>query len=268
MDRIYQSKLKILITRPAHQAQSLSDAIRQAGGQPVLFPTLTITDPPDITALQQIIITLPQADIAIFTSVNAVEKAIPHIQLTWQKWPTHLRIVAIGAATTQALSKHGLSIQDCPSQFNSEGLLGLPCLHEVQNKTVVIFKGLGGRDLLTTTLQQRGATIIEAIVYQRGLPIVDIMDYLPSWQADGIDVIISTSQESLQNLVTLIASQIDSQAGSQAHNWLLNLPLIVISERMAIFAQDIGFKQPPMVANNASDAALLAAFIHWRNKHD
>ena len=247
----------VLITRPAHQAQGLSNAIRQAGGHPVLFPTLTITDPPnmpDITGL-------PQADIAIFTSVNAVEKAVPYIQKTWQKWPSQLKIVAIGAATAEALSRYQLVVDTCPLQFNSEGLLALSELNQVQGKTVIIFKGLGGRELLSTTLKERGATVVEAIVYQRGLPIVDIMDYLPNWQADGIDVIISTSQESLQNLVTLV--------GVQAKDWLLNLPLIVISERMAIFAKyTLGFKQPPMVADNASDAALLAAFIHWRDKHD
>jgi uroporphyrinogen-III synthase len=258
MNTKYQSKPKILITRPAHQAQVLSEAIRQAGGEPILFPTLTITDPPDITALQQIIKNRDKIHIAIFTSVNAVDKAIPKIELAWPKWPTHLKIVAIGTATARALEKYQLHVDHCPSQFNSEGILELQCLNQVNNKNIAIFQGLGGRDLLATTLRQRGANVTEAIAYQRKMPVVDIMDYLPDWQADGIDVIISTSQESLQNLVTMV--------GPQEKDWLYNLPLIVISERMATFAQQIGFKQPPIVADNASDAALLAAFIYWRNK--
>ncbi len=219
-----------------------------------MFPTLEIAEPPNPELL------IPQLknpiDIAVFTSANAVDKAIPYIQ-DIQKLKTW-KIAAIGAATARALTSCQLPVDACPSEFNSEGLLALPLFepNAIKNKTIMIFKGAGGRELLKNTLEQRGAHVIEAIVYQRRIPALE----LPDWQADAIQIIISTSHESLQNLVTLTGTL------------LKQVPLIVISKRMAAFAEQPEFKQrfkqPSIVAENASDSALLTAFIDWRNRHD
>jgi uroporphyrinogen-III synthase len=234
--------MRVLITRPAHQAKSLCDAIRQAGATPILFPTIEIIDPPDFTSLNTAIQNLNQASIAIFTSTNAVHKTLPLIQT----WPPQVKIMAIGEATAQVLQSFRLTVEAMPETHNSEGLLALPDLQQVSQQTVLIFKGLGGREVLKETLEKRGANVIDVITYQRRMP-----DINKDWKFGAIDIIISTSCESLQNLVHM-AKGIEKS------------PLIVISERMATFAQQLGFKQPIIVAKQASDAALVTAFIQWR----
>lgn len=230
----------VLITRPALQATFLSDAIREANGTPILLPTIEITDPPDFSSLNTAIQNLSQASIAIFTSANAIHPSLP------KTWPSQLKIIAIGSATAQALQSFGLKVDVIPKTHNSEGLLALPDLQEITQQTVLIFKGLGGREILKKELEKRKANVIEAITYQRRMPNIN-----KDWKFDSIDIIISTSCESLQNLVHMATG-------------IEKLPLIVISERMAKFAQQLGFKTPIIVAKQANDAALAAAFIQWR----
>src|SRR4051794_13532664 len=90
--------LKILITRPAHQAQNLCTKITALGGQPILFPTIAIEDIADQKNLFLQIQPLTKYDMAIFISPNAVEKALSLIQ---QPWPEQLKIAAIGDGTVQ-----------------------------------------------------------------------------------------------------------------------------------------------------------------------
>jgi len=46
------ASLRIVITRPVHQAQALSQAITAAGGEALLFPGLEIAPPQDLARAQ------------------------------------------------------------------------------------------------------------------------------------------------------------------------------------------------------------------------
>ena len=77
-------------------------------------------------------------------------------------------------------------------------------------------------------------------------------------QHDPIDIIVITSNEGLTNLLRM--------AGTNQRAWLLDTPLVVISQRTAALATELGFKQPPWVADKADDNGLLAAIIAWNSK--
>ncbi|NJN48290.1 MAG: uroporphyrinogen-III synthase, partial [Candidatus Competibacteraceae bacterium] len=111
----------------------------------------------------------------------------------------------------------------------------------------------GGRDLLGDTLRQRGACLDYAEVYQRNLPTVTPDDLLQSWQHGEIQAVIITSNESLHNLFALV--------GTVGQQWLLDTPLIVISKRAQRLAQELGFRQPPRLAEEASDEAIVRALL-------
>jgi uroporphyrinogen-III synthase len=72
-----------------------------------------------------------------------------------------------------------------------------------------------------------------------------------------IDIVLVNSVESLQNLTEML--------GSAGKSLLLSTPLLVVSERLAAIASQLGFKKPPLVANNATDAAVLDALLAWRS---
>ena len=243
--------VKVAVTRPAKQAGALCQLIEAQGGQSILFPTLEILEPESSAQLTSLLSKLDQFDTAVFVSVNAVEWAAHYIV---QTLPDSLTLAAIGKSTAIAIEKQWQRQAIRPeSGANSEALLASPEMQHIENRKIIIFRGQGGRELLADTLRQRGATVEYAEVYRRAKPHQD----LSALQAQSpIDIITATSNESLQNL--------NDMAGETFRDWLLKLPLVVISQRSAKLAQTLGFHQPAIIAEDASDQGLLDAIIHWQ----
>ena len=136
----------ILVTRPAHQADNLCRLIESEGGKAIRFPVLEILDPDNLDALDATIDRLDAFDIAIFISPNAVQKAVNRVR-SQREWPKNLHIAAVGRSSAKALDKLGLPTDIFPkTRFNSEALLELKQMQDVQGKKIVIFRGEGGRE--------------------------------------------------------------------------------------------------------------------------
>jgi uroporphyrinogen-III synthase len=252
------ANLKILVTRPESQAKDLARQIQVGGGIPLLLPCIMIAEADDITSLSGAAATLDRFDMAIFISPNAVEKSMAILKKTWPSLPKDLRIGCIGEGTAQSLANNQITVDFYPkTHFNSEELLALPELHNIAGKRIVLFKGEGGKPLLADTLELRGAIIYNAICYKRSCPKVNIEPLLNYWQNDGIDVVISTSQEALNNLIEI--------TGKQGQRLLRKTPLLVISPTMAETAKQLQFKTI-ISANNATDQAIMTALIQYRKQ--
>ncbi|MEO5702411.1 MAG: uroporphyrinogen-III synthase [Gammaproteobacteria bacterium] len=245
--------VRVLVTRPAHQAQHLCELIQAHGGQAILFPVLEIAEPDDPAALHEIINHLDDFDIAIFISVNAVTHALSLI-LAHRPLPLHLRLATVGMRTAKELEQFGLCADIFPSEkFNSEALLDLAEMHDVAGKNIVIFRGEGGREFLADTLKQRGATVVYAQVYRRAKPQTDNGTLMNALEQAKVDIITVTSNEGLCNLFDM--------AGIQGQQRLRQIPLVVLSERTAILARELDFDHPAQVSKSASDDALLEATV-------
>jgi len=248
--------VRVMVTRPAHQAEALCTLIQRQGGSVCRFPVLEILEPLDPGPLQAIIPQLEQYDWAVFISANAVERALTPI-LAVRSWPVDTRIAVIGRRSAQALQHYGLEADLFPTtQFNSEALLALPALQQIRNQRFVIFRGNGGREYLATTLRRRGAQVDYIEAYRRVRPSVDPLPLVTQWQREGVDIIVVNSAESLKNLVTLL--------GEVGAAWLRRTRLLLVSERQVPLAQQLGFEQSPLVAENATDEAVLQALCQWR----
>jgi uroporphyrinogen-III synthase len=248
--------LGVLVTRPAHQADGLCHLIEQRGGRALRFPVLEILPPSDPGPLQDVIGGLDDYGWAIFISANAVERALVPI-LSARRWPSATRIAVIGRSSEQALQRHGLRADLCPTgRFDSEALLALPAMQQVEGARVVIFRGEGGREHLADSLRDRGAQVDYVAAYRRARPEVDVAPLLTQWRAGAIDIVLVTSAESLHNLVAM--------TGAQGGELLRRTPLLVVSERMLPVLQQQGFEQPPVLAANATDDAVLEALLAWQ----
>ena len=64
----------VVITRPAGESQRLAALVREAGGEPLLFPVIAIGDALDPQPLDAAIARLDEFDVAIFISPSAVER--------------------------------------------------------------------------------------------------------------------------------------------------------------------------------------------------
>lgn len=233
----------ILNTRPAHQAGPLNALLQSKGADVFNLPTIEI-QPTDIAQIKKACEQLHQSDIVIFVSANAA-----HCSHTY--WPTPFpstHILAIGPGTKKTLEHYGLTQITLPKQFNSQGLLELPILKSVHNKTIMIFCGENSRPTLHDTLSARGGNIILCETYKRLRPSIDAHS-ISTLKNTRIDAIISTSQESLNNLDVLIGD---------FPNHFKNTLLIVINAEMAHSAKQIGWKNIA-IADNASDHAVMDA---------
>lgn len=247
----------VLVTRPSQQARPLATLIESHGGRAVLLPTIKI-EAANSEALQTVIKQLGRFDIAIFISVNAVQQGLDRIAALQQSLPHQLTLACIGPTSASALKKAGFETAIMPTEkFNSESLLAQPALQTVAGKRIVIFRGEGGRELLATRLRARGAEVEYAECYRRVLPQTDTQDVEQNWAAGGINVVVITSSEGLQNLLAML-----SDAGKQL---LATTPIITISERTVLMAQKLGLNHV-MVAVDSSDQAIIERLKAWHRK--
>jgi len=188
----------VLVTRPTQQADELVQAIDSHGGQAFHFPTIEIVprDSADISASAS---ALPHPDIAIFVSSNAVRHGLEFAETA--------RIAAIGPATAAAIEASGRSVDIRPaSGFDSEHLLGEAAFEQVSNTAIRIIRSQDGRELLATSLRERGATVDYLAVYDRLKPEYEparIDEYVSGWQSGEINVVTAMSVAALNNLVAL-----------------------------------------------------------------
>ncbi len=246
----------VLVTRPVAQAGSLCELIEQQGGTALRFPVLEITEPADPQAVARFSERLDTFDWAFFVSANAVNRALPAI-LEKRTWPKSVRIAVIGKRSAEELLRYGLVADLLPERrFDSEGLLALPALQQVDGQHCVIFRGGGGRDLLASTLRERGAQVEYVEAYRRIRPQLDSSAVLKKWRTGKVNIVQVNSVESLENLVEML--------GFDGKSLLLATPLLVVSDRLAAAANRLDFEKPPLVADNATDSAVMDALLAWR----
>lgn len=264
---------RILVTRPAHQAQLLCDMLNAHGGLAIRLPVIKITSIALSKEMINIIENIDKTDFAIFISPNAVEYGIARL-LAHGKIPDTLKLATIGKASAQKMRQIlGRAPDIYPTeQYNSEALLALDSLqHEqVNNKTIVIFRGCGGRELLAESLRHRGAKVAYIEVYQRIKPEITIQHLETIFgTAEQPHIITITSSEGLDNLVAILREAIsnDSQYGNNVNHSYLEclwqIPLVVVTEKMRNKAQTLGFKNTIIVAAKASNEALLDSVLEW-----
>lgn len=104
------------------------------------------------------------APLAIFTSPAAVQAAAAIAPL--EAGPGQQRL-AVGATTAGALRRAGVPRPLHPGRMDSEGLLALPQLREVNDLDIGLVTAPEGRSFLTASLQERGARVLRADVYDR-----------------------------------------------------------------------------------------------------
>ncbi|MES2998641.1 MAG: uroporphyrinogen-III synthase [Pseudomonadota bacterium] len=238
--------LKILITRPAQQAKNLAAAILAYGGETISFPTLEIIAITKENFLKQTK-KIGFYDFVIFLSPNAVLKTANYIYKIYPDWPTQTKIMAIGSGTANALKQEGLPVDYYPKKnFSSEGLLELPSLQNPKQKKILILQGEKGRGYLDKELEKKGAHVTTVNTYKRLCPHIT-KKCIPN--PNTVNIIICTSNTGLKNLITLLQPY--------WHATLLDKQLLLISPRIADYAKKLGFVKPPLISDNASNAAIL-----------
>ena len=241
----------IAITRPSDQAKKLKLLIEEAGGTPILFPLIQITQLADYSQFENVISHIADYDWAIFISSNAVQNGMP--RLIKRYIPLTLKFAAIGPVTASELQSFGVKEVLIPlGLFDSESLLALPEMQEINGEKVMIVRGVGGRDVLAETLKSRGAQVTFAECYQRENPQTDCDLLAQLYGENKLHGIVVTSSEAMRHLLDL--------AGDA--NWLKNITLFVNHARIAELPLQMGLKVK--VADAPGDESMLRTITSCR----
>lgn len=249
----------IMVTRPAHQASQLVSLLETAGASVLCQPLIDIVALDNPVAAIQLVKALPETDIAIFISQNAITHGLDLIE-QYGTLPAQLKLATVGAGSAALLEQRlNRPVDITPEQqYNSEGLLAHPALQNVANKRITIFRGVGGRNFLADCLRNRGANVDYAEVYQRQKPEIDLKQLAAQWQAQPVDAICITSGEGLENLLAIVSKK---TAPLQLRADILNCQLIIVNKRLETVVEQNAFTKKPVITDNVSDKAIVNAII-------
>lgn len=239
----------IVITRPREHAPALAERVRAAGGEPILFPTIEILLPENAEAVSAVIARLEGFQLAIFISPTAALRG--HRMVTASRsWPESLSVAAVGAGTAKVLEEAGFRNVISPSgEADSEALAALPELQDLRGRSVVIFRGQGGREWLRSELEARGARVEYAECYRRARPDAAAGELMARWQAGGVEAASITSGEGLANFFAML--------GSTGGRYLRATPVFVPHRRIEQAAKKLEVRQ--VIVTGRGDERTVAA---------
>jgi uroporphyrinogen-III synthase len=266
-DALALSGQRILITRPAGRADDLAAAIAAAGGSAVHVPMLAVeplaADDAQWRRAAHNLRQLAAYRRVIAISVNAVHYGLQCLERVQGSAvvPAGIDWYGIGAATVAEFARWGIDARGGGSGATSEALLALPELQQVRGESILILRGVGGRETLAGILRKRGARVDYAECYRRAEPRLDPAQQQLLQRADFSAVCIN-SAETLRNFFDAIHSamlRIDAAAptGTPGADYRA-VPLLVPSERVAQLAAELGFERVIVAANAGTEATLTA----------
>lgn len=219
----------LLSLRPRGQHAALRRAARPLGAQVLALSPWALVARGDADTRTALALALG-ADRVVFSSPAAVHAAARLLPLDR---PHAGHWLAVGAGTAAALHGHGAAGVLAPTRMDSEGLLALPELAQLQGLRAALVTAPGGRGVIAATLQARGAQLQRVDVYRRvalQLPprqLQRLRHRAPPW------VLALSSAEALTLLLAQLPTDLLARL-KQAH-------VVAASARLQALATDAGF---------------------------
>ena len=190
----------MLVTRAAHQASALGDALTAHGLDIVSIPAIALAPPSDdYAALDALVERLDEFDWAVFTSANAV--AVFADRAEEFGVPLSLQIASIGPATSRALRDRDLRVSLQPATAVGEALAAALKPH-ARGKRFLLVRAEQARDVVPEVLRAAGADITIAPAYRTVVPPESV--HRLRREVDRIDAVTFTSSSAATNLFALL----------------------------------------------------------------
>ncbi len=201
--------LRVVITRPEGQSETLCDQLRALGAFPITFPVIAIAPPKPGGELDRAITCIADYDWIIFTSLNGVEHFWARLAAVLEHPTTEMggipglrgRLAAIGPKTAAALRQRGAFVHLMPDEYRAEGILEL--IGTVQGQRILLPRADIARRELADGLRTRGAFVDEVTAY-RTVPVKPPAAAFEDLR-QGVDVITFTSSSTVRGFVALTA---------------------------------------------------------------
>lgn len=203
--------LRVLITRPAEQAESFAQALRERGAAAIELPMIRIEPPLDPAPLTAAVSALRSYQWLVFTSQNGVRAFFA--ELTRQGLDSRhlfgLRIAAIGPSTAEALEPYGVRADLVPSSFRGEALAESMLREQgdttMQGVRVLLPRAAVARDVLPDTLRAAGAVVHVVEAYRTHGASPETADAVRGLLERGeIDVIAFTASSTVSHTLAAV----------------------------------------------------------------
>ncbi|PVX32410.1 uroporphyrinogen-III synthase [Pasteurella langaaensis DSM 22999] len=255
--------MAVLVTRPDERGAQLVEMLNKSGIAAIHLPLFSISAGRELNELPNKINQLNAGDIIFVVSKNAVKFAAETLKSIGFHWRNDVQYIAVGQSTACCLSSLSEQTVIYPfAQENSEGVLNLPQMQQLHEKTVLILRGNGGRELLAEQAKARGAKVDVLECYQR-IPVAydDNIAQVDLCKRSGVESLIVTSLAILQALIEFVPPE--------EQNWLKACRLVTVSRRIANFAIKCGWKSENiLISARADNASLVETLVTTRTSLD
>ena len=192
---------RVLVTRAAHQAGKLSEALRAKGAEPVEVPVLEIGPPDNSEPLDRALRQLDSYDWLILTSANAVRAIVERSGAIGVRLssPANLKVAAIGSATAGSAREAGFHVAVVPERYFAESLVEALTSQQAMGKKILLARAAVARDVIPDALRSAGAIVDVVDAYQNRMP-GGAPEQLREALAAGVDAATFTSSSSVLHL--------------------------------------------------------------------
>lgn len=242
--------MNVLVTRPDSRGQELVDMLNEQQIFAIHQPLFTIEAGKELPQLPSILSRLKSGDYVFAVSPNAVEYAAKTLADTGFHFRADLKYFAVGQRTARYFTEKSEQAVIYPIESEtSEGVLELPEMQEIADKTILILRANSGRELLAEKATLRGANIQYVECYQRVPVVQDIPEKISLCKRVGVDTITITSSEILTFLY--------EQTPEDCRTWLFDCNLVVVSPRIVKIAKQMGWQDDKIILSDKADNLSL-----------
>jgi uroporphyrinogen III methyltransferase/synthase len=176
---------RVLVTRPAHQAEGMVRKLEHLGAVVSRMPGVEIREPADFAPVDRALEQLRRGewDWLVFTSANGVHALLRRLDALGRdlRGLGGVKLAAIGPKTADALREYRLRADVVPaSTFSSEGLAEALGPH-VAGQRVLLARADRGRELVRDELAKVASAVEQVAVYSQAdaaAPDADVLDAL------------------------------------------------------------------------------------------
>jgi uroporphyrinogen III methyltransferase/synthase len=197
---------RVLVTRPAGQAEELRALLAERGIEPILVPTVAIDSASAAAGLDAALAGLDGADWLVLTSANGAEALVARLAATGDRLPEATRVAAVGPATADTLAAAGIRVDHVPDDYLTVAIAS--GLGDVAGRRVVLARADAATPELHAALVARGAAVEEVVAYRTVEGPGSSRDALRAALQQDVDGIAFTSGSTVRGL-TRLASPLD-----------------------------------------------------------
>lgn len=263
--------LRVLNTRPTHEAAELTARLTDAGAEVIPMPATRIAPADDPGPLDAALLEIARAPIGnpayhwiIFTSANAVEAFMERLLATAapdkasQRYDLRMlagtRLAGVGPATSAALRRCGLIADLVPDRATGVGVAA--ALPDIAGQRILLPRSDKALRDLPEALTARGALVTEVVAYTVK-PAAPNPAGIAALDSGDVDVAAFFSPSALHGLAAMLDHPLSDA--------LRGVTIACIGPTTATAARELGL-EVALMPKEPSVGGLVAALVAWRQR--